>query len=233
MKFLAFVPARGGSKGIIGKNIIDLCGKPLIAWTIEAAQESTFDLDVFVSTDDEAIADVAALYGASNDYRRPADLASDTATTFDAVADALSWSAAQGKHYDALIVLQPTSPLRRVQHVDEAIDLYLRSPQQPLISVCEPAHPPYLLFAEQGNGSWQRLVPVPQSGRRQDVLCRYAQLNGAIYIQSIKRLQQGYGLFEENNTQFYFMSRETSVDIDTPLDLMVARLLLEAQQRIT
>jgi len=95
MKFLAFVPARGGSKGIIGKNIIDLCGKPLIAWTIEAAQHSTFDLDVFVSTDDETIAQVAEQWGAGNDYRRPAALASDTATTVDAVADALSWLAVQ------------------------------------------------------------------------------------------------------------------------------------------
>jgi CMP-N-acetylneuraminic acid synthetase len=228
MRFLAFIPARGGSKGIIGKNIITLCDKPLIAWTIEAAQQSSYALDVFVSTDDEAIAQVALQWGVGNDYRRPTELASDTATTVDAVADALSWLGLQGKYYDALVVLQPTSPLRSVQHLDEAIALFLQLPQQPLISVCEPAHPPYLLFTEQDNGSWQRLVPVPQSGRRQDAKLRTAQINGAIYIQSVPRFDRLRCFFEEDNTQFYFMPTSASVDIDTPVDLALAQVLLGA-----
>jgi len=231
VRLLAFIPARGGSKGIIGKNIVDLCGKPLIAWTIEAAQQSTFDLDVFVSTDDEAIADVAALYGAFNDYRRPAELASDTATTVDAVADAVDWLASQGKHYDAVIVLQPTSPLRTTQHLDEAIALFTQSPDQPLISVCEPAHPSYLLFSEQDNGSWQRLAPVPISGRRQDAKLRTAQINGAIYIQSVSRFNDTHRFFEEDHTQFYFMPIAASVDIDTPVDLALAQTLLTIGSR--
>ena len=231
MKFLAFVPARGGSKGIIGKNIIDLCDKPLIAWTIEAAQQSNYALDVFVSTDDEAIADVAAHYGAANHYRRPAELASDTATTVDAVADALNWLAVQGKHYDAVIVLQPTSPLRTTQHLDEAIALFFQSPQQPLVSVCEPAHPPYLLFTEQENGGWQRLAPVPQSGRRQDAHHRTAQINGAIYIQLVSRFNDTHRFFEEDQTQFYFMPIAASVDIDTPVDLALAQILLAVRSR--
>lgn len=230
MKFLAFVPARGGSKGIIGKNIVDLCGKPLIAWTIEAAQQSTFDLDVFVSTDDEAIAHVAALYGASNDYRRPPELASDTATTVDAVMDGVDWLASQGKHYDAIIILQPTSPLRSAQHINEAIQQWLTAPSQPLVSVCEPAHPPYLLFVEQTNGSWQRLAPVPISSRRQDAFLRSAQINGAIYIQSVSRFNDTHRFFEDDNTQFYFMPTNASVDIDTPLDLALARLLLSSNE---
>ena len=230
MKFLAFVPARGGSKGIIGKNIVDLCGKPLIAWTIEAAQQSTFDLDVFVSTDDEAIVHVAALYGASNDYLRPAELASDTATTVDAVADALNWLRQQGKQYDSVIILQPTSPLRKAQHIDEAIALFLQSPQQPLVSVCEPVHPPYLLFSEQEKGKWHRLAPLPSSGRRQDALIRAAQINGAIYIQSVLRFNDTHCFFEDDNTQFYFMPTQASVDIDTPLDLALARLLLSSSE---
>lgn len=228
LRFLAFIPARGGSKGIVGKNIIDLAGKPLIAWTIEAAQQSQYALDVFVSTDDEVIAAVAAHYGAANPYRRPAELASDTATTVDAVSDALDWLASQGKHYDAIVILQPTSPLRSAQHIDEAIEQWLTAPSQPLVSVCEPAHPPYLLFAEQANGSWQRLAPVPVSGRRQDAALRSAQINGAIYIQSVARFEQQHRFFEEDNTQFYFMPTAASVDIDTPVDLALARALLKS-----
>jgi CMP-N,N'-diacetyllegionaminic acid synthase len=228
LRFLAFIPARGGSKGIVGKNIIDLAGKPLIAWTIEAAQQSNHVLDIFVSTDDEAIADVAAHYCAANQYRRPAELASDTATTVDAVADALDWLASQGKHYDAIVLLQPTSPLRSAQHINEAIEQWLTAPSQPLVSVCEPAHPPYLLFAEQANGSWQRLAPVPVSGRRQDASLRSAQINGAIYIQSVARFNQQRLFFEEDHTQFYFMPIAASVDIDTPVDLALARALLSS-----
>jgi CMP-N-acetylneuraminic acid synthetase len=231
VRLLAFIPARGGSKGIIGKNSVDLAGKPLIAWTIEAAQQSNYALDVFVSTDDEAIADVAAHYGAANHYRRPAELASDTATTVDAVADAVDWLASQGKHYDAIVILQPTSPLRSAQHINEAIEQWLTAPSQPLVSVCEPAHPPYLLFAEQANGSWQRLAPVPLSGRRQDVSLRSAQINGAIYIQSVARFNQQRRFFEEDHTQFYFMPIAASVDIDTPVDLALAQTLLTIGSR--
>jgi CMP-N-acetylneuraminic acid synthetase len=226
MKLLAFIPARGGSKGIIGKNIVELAGKPLIAWTIEVAQQNVFDLDVFVSTDDEAIAQVAAQWGVGTDYRRPAHLASDTATTIDAVCDGVDWLTQQGKVYDAIVLLQPTSPLRTVTQLNDAIQQWLGSPDRPLVSVCEPAHPPYLLFAEQESGGWQRLAPLPASGRRQDIGTRYAQLNGAIFIQTWSRLQQERRFFEENNTQFYFMSISTSVDIDTPLDLAMAQQLL-------
>jgi CMP-N-acetylneuraminic acid synthetase len=228
MRFLAFIPARGGSKGIVGKNIVALCGKPLIAWTIEAVKKSAYALDVFVSTDDEAIAQVAAQYGAANDYRRPPELASDSATTVDAVADALSWLSAQGKHYDAVVILQPTSPLRTTQHIDEAIVIFVNASSKPLVSVCEPAHPPYLLFSENPDGHWQRLAPIPESGRRQDAALRTAQLNGAIYIQSVARFNQQRRFFEENNTQFYFMPIAASVDIDAPVDLALAQLLLSA-----
>lgn len=227
MKFLALIPARGGSKGIRSKNIVTLGDKPLIAWTIEAARQSAYDLDIFVSTDDENIALVAAQYGAANGYRRPERLASDTATTVDVVADALQWVAEQGRCYDAVIVLQPTSPLRTVQHIDEAIALFSRSPHQPLVSVCEPAHPPYLIFHEQTDGNWRRLAPVPDSGRRQDAVQHYAQLNGAIYMVSVAQFAQSKRFFDEGNTQFYFMPQQNSVDIDTMQDLYLAQILLE------
>jgi CMP-N-acetylneuraminic acid synthetase len=225
-RVLAFIPARGGSKGIIGKNIAPLAGKPLIAWTIEAAQQSHYALDVFVSTDDEAIAQVAAQWGAQTAYRRPEHLASDTATTVDAVNDGIAWLQQQGKDYDGIVVLQPTSPLRTSEQLDSAIAQWLANQDQPLVSVCEPAHPPYLLFAEQENSDWQRLAPVPSSGRRQDASQRYVQINGAIFIQSTQSLMQGKTFFEEGNSQFYVMPTAASVDIDTPLDLALAQILL-------
>ncbi|MCL5796976.1 MAG: acylneuraminate cytidylyltransferase family protein [Gammaproteobacteria bacterium] len=229
MKLLAVIPARGGSKGIPGKNIIELAGKPLIAWTIEAAKAIP-DLSILVSTDDEAIAKVAAEYGVATAYRRPAELSSDTATTLDAILHGLAWCQAQGQLYDAVLLLQPTSPLRTTQHIQEAIAQWQHNPQQPLVSVCEPSHPPYLLFQEQGLQQWQRLVDLPQGGRRQDMTQRFAQLNGAIYLQSVQRLQQGYGFFEEGRTQFYFMPTQASIDIDTSLDLSLARLLLSSNE---
>lgn len=225
MKFLAVVPARGGSKGIPKKNIVDLGGKPLIAWTIEATL-SLENVELLVSTDDETIAQVSARYGAPTIYRRPLELATDTATTLDAIMHAVQWSQQQGKQFQAVILLQPTSPLRTTEHIQQAIALWQQDISMPVVSVYEPQHSPYLLFSEQENGRWQRLSPLPKGGRRQDVKQRFAQLNGAIYIQSIERLQAGKGFFEEENTRFYFMSAETSVDIDTPLDLTLARVLL-------
>jgi CMP-N-acetylneuraminic acid synthetase len=188
---------------------------------------------VFVSTDDEAIADVASAYGVATPYRRPAELATDTATTVEAVADALDWLASQGKHYDAVILLQPTSPLRSAQHINEAIEQWLTVPSQPLVSVCEPSHPPYLLFVEQSNGSWQRLSPVPFSGRRQDACLRSAQINGAIYIQTVARFNEQCCFFEEGQTQFYFMPVQASIDIDSPVDLALARLLLSSDSLLS
>jgi CMP-N,N'-diacetyllegionaminic acid synthase len=228
---LVVIPARGGSKGIPGKNIIDLAGKPLIAWTIEAVR-SLSGVDVLVSTDDEAIAQVAAAYGAATPYRRPAELASDTASTLDAVLHGLHWCEQQGTAYDAVMILQPTSPLRTTQQIQQAIDQWHQQPCQPLVSVCEPTHPPYLLFAELSDASWQRVVDLPAGGRRQDMQQRFAQLNGAIYIQSVERLKLGHGFFEEGNTQFYFMPTSESIDIDTPMDLAFARILVVNRNNI-
>lgn len=229
MKLLSVIPARGGSKGIPHKNIVELAGKPLIAWTIEAARAIS-ELSILVSTDDEAIAQVAVDYGVATSYRRPAELASDTASSLDAILHGMNWCQAQGQVFDGILLLQPTSPLRTTQHIREAIAQWQQHPEQPLVSVCEPSHPPYLLFQEQGLQQWQRLVDLPQGGRRQDMAQRFAQLNGAIYLQSVQRLQQGHGFFEEGRTQFYFMATQASVDIDTPLDLALARLLLSSNE---
>lgn len=227
MKLLAVIPARGGSKGLVGKNIIHLAGKPLIAWSIEAAKASCYAPDVFVSTDDDRIAQVAQQWGAPTAYRRPAALASDTATTVDAVLDGLSWLAEQGLTYDAVVLLQPTSPLRTVEHLDAAIAQWLRNPNCSLASVCEPAHPPYLIFEEQTDGAWRGLAPLPTTGRRQDMKQRYAQLNGAIFIQSTQRLMQEKRFFEPSISQFFFMPSAASIDIDSHLDLAMADYLMQ------
>jgi CMP-N-acetylneuraminic acid synthetase len=131
-----------------------------------------------------------------------------------------------------VLLLQPTSPLRTSQHIIEAIAEWKKRTHQPLVSVCEPAHPPYLIFTENSKDDWKRLVDVPHGGRRQDIKHRFAQLNGAIYIQSVERLKLGHGFFEEGNTQFYFMPTSESIDIDTPMDLAFARILIVNRNNI-
>ena len=119
--FLAIIPARGESKRLPRKNIMELAGKPLIAWTIEAALNSQFIDEVVVTTDNQEIAIVAQQYGANIPFLRPNKLASDTATTFDVVRHAIGHYRENGKIFDFIILLQPTSPLRTKDHIDEAI----------------------------------------------------------------------------------------------------------------
>ena len=135
--FLAIIPARGGSKRLPRKNLLDLCGKPLIAHSIEAAQKSKYMSKVVVSSDDEEILNIAKEYKADF-IKRPDELASDTATTFDALKHTLE---NVGK-YDYVVLLQPTSPLRSEKHINEAIELLEEKNADAIISVCEMEHSP-------------------------------------------------------------------------------------------
>ncbi len=121
--FLAIIPARGGSKRLPRKNVMNLAGKPLIAWTIEAALNSTYIDEVMVSTDDREIAEIAQQYGASVPFFRPTELATDLTSTFDAIKHTLDFYAEMGEKYDFSVLLQPTSPLRESRHIDNAINL--------------------------------------------------------------------------------------------------------------
>ena len=134
---LALIPARGGSKGIKGKNIIDINGKPLIAYTIEAGKQSKYIDDVVVTTDSEKIAEVSKKYGAEIPFMRPAEYAQDKSKTIVAVLHAIKELKRQDKVYDTLVLLQPTQPLRTSEDIDKAIELYFEKSCMSLVSVSE------------------------------------------------------------------------------------------------
>ena len=228
MKLLALIPARGGSKGVVRKNLADLSGKPLIAWTIESAvacRAQGILARVVVSTDDPEIAEVSAGYGAEVPFLRPAALADDTAKTADVVMHALDFFAAIGEVFDAVVLLQPTSPLRTQEDILLATELFVGRKAESLISVSpEPRFNPLILYGRDGEFA----VPLDsrhnQGVRRQDLPAFYVR-NGAIYLTRTGFLRQTKLLISPQPL-LYEMPRERSANIDAPADLEWVRCVL-------
>jgi len=227
LRVLAVIPARGGSKGLPGKNIMQLAGKPLIAWTIEAALESRLVDRVVVSTDSEDIAAVALEHGAEVPFRRPAELAGDHARSFGVLLHAIDWHQQQGHSFDLVVCLQPTSPLRNSEDIDRAIELYGERGADAVISVCETDHHPWWsnTLPEDGNMAGF-LRPEALNCNRQELPAFY-RLNGAIYLASPHYLKEN-GSFYGEDTFAYAMPKARSVDIDDHLDLQLAEVLFAA-----
>ncbi|MCD8014460.1 MAG: acylneuraminate cytidylyltransferase family protein [Lachnospiraceae bacterium] len=223
---LALIPARAGSKGIKNKNIADLCGKPLIAYSIEAAKHSRYIDDVVVSTDGEAIAGMARLYGADVPFLRPTELASDTSKTIDAVLHAVKFLNEHGRHFDILVLLQPTQPLRTSEDIDMAMEIFFENGEESLVSVTDVDSHPLLIRSVTKDGKLRPLMSQGSTCRRQD-MPRYYCVNGAVYINRISELSKDTS-FNDNKIPF-FMERSHSVDIDEPLDLTYAKFLQEQE----
>lgn len=223
-RVLALIPARGGSKGIPGKNIIGLAGKPLIAWTIDAARASAHVDEVVLSTDDEAIAEVGRRCGAALPFMRPAALATDEASTMDAVFDALD----RLPGYDVVVLLQPTSPLRTTADIDAALARLDHAPS--CVSVRPAQDHPYVTFRIDDRHQLAPFAEVPQgqSLRRQDLPGAWC-LNGAVYAADIPWLR-AHRSFISTQTVAYPMPAGRSIDIDMPADLRAAEELLRPQQ---
>jgi len=215
MKVLALIPARGGSKGLPRKNVLDVGGHPLIAWTIAAAQRSKYISDVVVSTDDEEIRTASLKYGAKAPFLRPSALSSDTATSVDVALHALRFF--EEEKYDFLIFLQPTSPLRTAADIDQAFELMLAKRAVSCVSICEVQQSPYLMYTVRADGSLDSLLPTLGVTRRQDFPNVYA-LNGAVYVSSCQRLVTEKTFFDDA-TVGYLMPLSRSVDIDTAEDM--------------
>jgi CMP-N,N'-diacetyllegionaminic acid synthase len=218
--FLAIIPARGGSKRLPRKNIVDLCGKPLIAWSIESGLKSKYIDKVVVSSDDEEILSIASKFKLDI-IKRPDSLASDTATSFDAIKHVLSIS----KHYDYVLLLQPTSPLRNNTHIDKAIELLGQKNADAIISVCEMDHSPLWSNTLQEDGALDTFLRDDVLDKRSQELEKYYRVNGAIYICKLDKLLKEEGFFLKDNIYAYIMNRASSVDIDEQIDLDFARLL--------
>ena len=220
--FLAIIPARGGSKRLPRKNILDLAGKPLIAWSIEAGLKSKYIDKVIVTSDDDEILAIAKEFG-SETIKRPDELASDTATSFDAIKHTID---NVGK-YDYIVLLQPTSPLRTAEQIDEAIELLESKNADAIVSVCEMDHSPLWSNTLQEDGSMNDFIRDEVKNRRSQDLESYYRLNGAIYITKTDKLLEEKSFFLEKNIFAYRMDRESSIDIDEEMDFLLSRQLLE------
>ncbi|WP_419771206.1 MAG: cytidylyltransferase domain-containing protein [Candidatus Marinarcus sp.] len=226
--FLAIIAARGGSKRLPKKNILDVAGKPLIAWSIEAALQSNCLDEVMVTTDDDGIIKIAKEYDVQVPFKRPEALANDTALRPDVIKHTLNfYKNVLKKEFDYIVYLQPTSPLRTAEDIDNAIEYLFEKEADAIVSVCEVEHPIHWSGTlPQNKEMSQFLDKVAVLSRSQDLPKNY-RLNGAIYIcNTNKFLEQGC-LFLKENIFAYEMPQNRSIDIDMQLDLDIASVLLE------
>ena len=230
-RVVAIVPARGGSKGIRGKNVAPLGGRPLIAHTIRAAEAARTIDRVVVSTDSDAIARAARAAGAEVPFRRPARLASDSATTEAVVRHALAELSRAGEHPDIVVVLQPTSPLRTAADIDSAVRLLRRTRAPSVVTVTRVDHPVEWLFRIDRRRKLTAVVRGSASARRQDTRPAY-RLNGAIY--AVRRDEfLRTGRLRTAESLAYEMPRERSIDIDEPMDLLMAEAFLRRRPSVS
>jgi CMP-N,N'-diacetyllegionaminic acid synthase len=224
-KILVLIPARGGSKGIPGKNIKPLNGKPLIYYTLDIARAFFSDENICVSTDDLEIAHKVEEYGVKVPFIRPDDLATDHATTNDVISHALDFYRKKGIDYDYTLLLQPTSPFRQVRHVADCLSMAAELPFEMIVSVKETdANPYYVLFEEDGNGILQKSKEATFT-RRQDCPAVW-QVNGAIYLINNHVLTEKKDLGALKKSKLVMESRY-SIDLDTMEDWMMAECMLE------
>jgi N-acylneuraminate cytidylyltransferase/CMP-N,N'-diacetyllegionaminic acid synthase len=217
--------ARGGSKSIPRKNLALLAGKPLIAWTIEAALQCPSAGRVLVSTDDPEIADVARTLGADAPFVRPDALARDDTPTMPVVIHALEWLEANESYSpNRVLLLQPTSPLRTSGDIAAAIALAEEQRAESIVSVSPASSHPHLIKRITPEGLLEDLLPHAQIDRRQDLEPVYA-LNGAIYLTLRSQLLK-HQSFYPTRTHAYVMPAERSLDIDSPWDLELCDLIL-------
>lgn len=232
-RILGLIPARGGSKGLPGKNILPLAGKPLIAWSIEAGLKSKLIDRVVVTTDDKKIAAIARKYGAEVPFLRPLELAKDNTSSVDTVLHALNWLEKNGDKHDYVILLEPTSPLRETKDVDRAIRMLVNNKvAESIMGVCriEAAHPRFAVKIDEKG----LIVPFRKefSGwrRRQDIEELYF-FEGTVYASKIETLRRKK-IFYHDKTIPYIVPRWKSLEIDEILDLICAEAIMKNIERI-
>lgn len=223
VKVLGVIPARGGSKGIPRKNIVDLNGKPLIYYTIKAAQDSKLLTKFVVSTDDAEIKEVSESFGAEV-IDRPAELAKDSSGSYGVLMHALE--SVEGE-YDAVIMLQPTSPLRISEDIDNAIKLFSKNRCDLVLGVTELEHLAYpiLVFKKGEEGVLEHYEKSENPYVPRQDLEKLYRINGAIYVISVGCLNQQKTIFGKDKIA-YVMPQERSVDIDNNLDIKIVKALL-------
>lgn len=225
---IALIPARGGSKGLTRKNIKELHGKPLIAWTIQEALVSKYIDRVIVSSEDAEIIRISQSYGAEIPFIRPRELADDKTSGMEVVLHAIQWLKTNKISSDIIILLQPTSPLRQCTDIDEALESFIKNKANSIISVTPVDHHPY----------WSNTLPENlnmDSFLREDVincnrqdLPQFYRLSGSLFISYSDLLLTTKSFFCKNSLA-HIIPTERSIDIDSELDFEICKLLLEAK----
>lgn len=221
LRVLGLIPARGGSKGVPRKNVVDVAGRPLLAWTVDAALASRSLDHVIVSTDDEEIAKIASSLGCDVPFRRPAAFGSDTASAVEVALHAADEVAG----YDVLVLLQPTSPLRTPADIDATCGLLRATGTRAAVTVAAAEESPYWMYHLDSSSKLEPVIDAPAAMfRRQDLPPVYV-LNGAVYAIHVEELRSAR-TFVPHGTVAHVMPRARSLDIDTNEDLEAFRRLV-------
>lgn len=228
LSVLGIVPARGGSKGLPGKNIRPLCGKPLLAWSVECGRASRYVDSVLVTTDSPQIAEAGRAAGAVVPFLRPAELSSDTASSIDVLLHCIDQFQPMGRPFNLIVLLEPTSPLREYQDIDHALEMLVNTPTaESVVSVCqsEGGHPAFLYSLASDN----RLRPFSEESgrhvRRQDISPVFFP-EGTIYATRAESLRQRRTFYHER-TFALTVPRWKSVEIDDIYDLVHAEAIMK------
>lgn len=225
MRSLFLIPARGGSKGLPRKNVLEINGKPLINYTIDAARGAMENSDVLcVSSDDSEIIRTVEDYGVEVPFVRPNELATDTSSTVDVINHALNYYKSIGMSFDSVVLLQVTSPLRKSSHITEALELYSEDIDMVTSVKLTDANPFFVLFQENEEGCLEKCMNG-EFDRRQDCPDVF-ELNGAVYVINVNALgTKGWRNFSK--IRKYVMPKIASVDIDDEIDFLVVKTIIE------
>ncbi len=226
-RLLAIIPARGGSKRLPHKNILDFKGQPMIVRSIEAGLQSKYVDRVVVSTDSEEIANISIQYGADVPFLRPLDLSTDQAKSIDVILHTITQLEKDKDFYEYIVLLQPTSPLRTAENIDGAVEYLLEKKANSVISVTEVEHSPLWSNVLPKDGCMNGFMRDEIINKRSQDLEKYFRLNGAIYICKMESLLSEKSFFLKDNIFAYVMDKKDSIDIDDELDFIVAKVLYD------
>jgi len=227
-KIIAIIPARGGSKGLPGKNIKPLLGKPLIAWTIEHAKKSKYIDKLIVSTDDKKIAVISKKYGADIPFLRPKELAQDNSSTFDAIVHAIGWFEEKGECFDIIVLLEPTSPLRKKNDIDDAIELFIKNYERAdsLVSLGAIQLEKPQIAKKIEKDFVIPFVKTKHAFHQRQQLAKAYFPYGVIYIVKTNALKKT-GTFYTKKTIPYFIERWQNYEIDDLCDFICNEAIME------
>lgn len=229
-RVLAYIPARSGSKSIIDKNIVDICGKPLIAYSIDAAKQSKYVDRVIVSTDSATYAEISRKYGAEAPFLRPDYLSSDTAVEMDACQHLISWVEEQGDHFDIILKLEPTSPLRLPDDVDRALEILEQKKADSVISVGEVKTPPFWMNQLPKDHSMKDFISKEVMRKNRQELPVYYFLDGLVFAATCNYLKSNKSWFADNSFAS-ITPPGRAVDIDGPDELELVRIIIQKRMK--